>query len=372
MLSDDTVGRAAAEIADGHRIDWDAVADGARTPDERDHLACLRIVDAVARTHRAVAGGASSAGSTAPGLPAAGADGAGGFEGRVWGRYQLLQEVGAGSYGSVYRAFDPELEFEVAIKILHRHVADAQLRQQLLQEGRALAKVRDDHVVKVLGVESSGDRVGLCMEFVHGDTLEHVLSTQGTLNAREAMLIGEDVCRALSAVHAAGFVHRDVKLRNIMRDRKGRIVLMDFGTGRALDAAGAHGPMNIAGTPPYMAPEVLAGVPATAASDVYSVGVLLYHLVTGRYPVEGASVAEIKAAHMLGRRTPMSEHRADLPLPFVQVVERALAPNPSERWGSAGALLEALGKAERRHARSARLGRAGRVGGAIASASPWC
>jgi hypothetical protein len=327
MLADDILDRAAEQIADGQPVDWPAAEGSTRTPEDEHRIACLRIVDAVARAHRAL-----------PPDPAQGA-------GTMWGRYRLIQEVGAGSYGSVYRAFDPELEREVAIKILHRHVADSQLRDRLLQEGRALAKVRDTHVVSVLGVESYGDRVGLCMEFVHGDTLEQVLKTHGTMNAREATLVGQDVCRALAAVHGAGYVHRDVKVRNIMRDRTGRIVLMDFGAGREVDEGGGTGRANVAGTPPYMAPEVLAGEPATARSDVYSVGVLLYHLVTGRYPVEGSSIAEIRSAHMLGQRTPISERRSDLPLPFVQLIDRATVANPQDRWPSAGALLEALAAA---------------------------
>ena len=250
--------------------------------------------------------------------------------------------VGAGSYGSVYRAFDPELEREVAIKILHRQVSDAKLREQLLQEGRALAKVRNPYVVSVLGVESYGNRIGLCMEFVHGDTLEEVLKTRGTMNAREATIVGQDVCRALSAVHAAGYVHRDVKARNIMRDRTGRIVLMDFGARREIDEESGSGPANVVGTPPYMAPEVLVGEPATPVSDVYAVGVLLYHLVTGKYPVEGNTIAEIKTAHLLSQRTPISDRRKNLPSAFVKIVDRATAANPKARWPSAGALLKSL------------------------------
>ncbi len=324
MLADDELDRMAGQIADGEAVDWPAVEGKARTPEEQHHIASLRLVDAVARAHRA--------------LPPDLAQGAG----RTWGRYRLTQVVGSGSYGSVYRAFDPELEREVAIKILHRQVADSKLRQRLLHEGRALAKVRDTHVVSVLGVESYGDRVGLCMEFVHGDTLEEVVRTHGTMNAREATLVGQDVCRALSAVHAAGYVHRDVKAGNIMRDRTGRIVLMDFGAGREIDDGSRRGTANVAGTPPYMAPEVVAGEPATAESDVYSVGVLLYHLVTGGYPVEGRSIDEIRSAHMLGRRTPISERRSDLPLSFVQVVDHAIAVDPRERLASAGALFDAL------------------------------
>jgi len=154
--------------------------------------------------------------------------------------------------------------------------------------------------------------------------------------------VGEDVCRELAAVHHAGFAHRDAKARNVMRVRTGRIVLMDFGTGRQADQLQTSGSLDIAGTPVYMAPEVLAGQGASVSSDVYSVGVLLYHLVSAAYPVEGRTMDDLRAAHLQGRRRPLIDRRPDLPLPFVQVVERALAPDPQQRYSSAGALLEAL------------------------------
>jgi hypothetical protein len=142
-------------------------------------------------------------------------------------------------------------------------------------------------------------------------------------------------------------VHRDVKARNIMRERDtGRTVLMDFGTGRQVDQAMRAGRLDLAGTPMYMAPEVLAGQPASACSDVYSVGVLLYHLVTGHYPVEGKQIEDLRAAHMVGRRTPIAERAPDLPVRFIQVVEHALAANPDERCPSAGVLLEQLAALE--------------------------
>jgi len=153
----------------------------------------------------------------------------------------------------------------------------------------------------------------------------------------------EDVCRALAAVHRAGFVHRDIKARNVIREQGGRVVLMDFGTGRSTEEPARAGRHEIAGTPVYMAPEVLAGHGASPVSDVYSVGVLLYHLVTGEYPHEGRTMDDLRAAHRDGRRTPLVDRRPDLPLPFVQVVERALAVDPQQRWPTAGALLEALG-----------------------------
>jgi serine/threonine protein kinase len=250
----------------------------------------------------------------------------------------LLEEVGSGTYGRVHRAWDPQLECEIAIKILHRHVTD------VIPEGRTLAKVRDPNVVSVLGLETHGDRIGLCMEFVHGQTLKNRLGAMGTLSAQEAMLVGQDVCRALVAVHRAGFVHRDVKAQTSCA-RDGRIVLMDFGTGRKIEHLERAKAEGLAGTELYMAPEVLAGQPASPRSDIYSVGVLLYHLVTRRFPVEGTTREDLRAAHMFGKRTPVSEHNGHLPAAFISVLDHALAANPQQRCSSAGELLEALATA---------------------------
>jgi hypothetical protein len=127
-----------------------------------------------------------------------------------------------------------------------------------------------------------------------------------------------------------------------MREQAGRIVLMDFGTGREAEDLKEAGRAGIAGTPMYMAPEVLAGLPASESSDVYSAGVLLYYLVTSDYPVEGRTLEELRAAHMQGRRRLLSDRRSGLPVPFIQLVDKALSPDPEQRYASAGNLLEAL------------------------------
>src|SRR6185503_15787631 len=236
---------------------------------------CLRVIGGIAREHGSteVSGGpsTSSAGMLDSTVEL--------DTGESWGRFTLVRKVGAGSFGAVYLAHDPELDRDIAIKILHRRVTDDQLKARLLREGRALARVNHANVVRVIGVESHDGRVGLCTEFVKGETLESVVRTLGTMNAREAIGIGEDICRALAAVHHAGFVHCDVKARNITREDGGRNLLMAFGTGRDLREGDVRG---MAGTPLYMAPEVLAGEAASACSDVYSVGVLLYYLVTSK------------------------------------------------------------------------------------------
>lgn len=331
------IDRAVELMSDGTRLDWDDLEREAEGAEEREYLRWLRVLDQIAELHGStvpVVSDVSSGAASASSVPHPGELG-------TWGKYELIEKVGEGGFGSVYRACDRELDFELAIKILHQKTSDVRLRQALIDEGRALARIRHPNVVRVLGVESNNDRVGLCMDFVRGQALEDLLTLNGPFSAAEAVLIGVDVCGALAAVHRAGFVHRDVKARNVMREQGGRNVLMDFGAGRAL-ASQAGRSNDMTGTPLYMAPELLSGAQATAPSDIYSVGVLLYHLVTGEYPVQAATVDELRVAHRDGCRRFLSERRPDLPVRFVAVVERMLSSDPNERYLTAGAASDAL------------------------------
>ncbi len=334
MAADHTIALAAENVADRVPVDWASVENAVSSAIDRAQLEALRILDAFAGACASIPL-VGTAGASRPQTDAATAP-------RSWGRYALLREVGSGSYGRVYHAHDPELDMQVAIKVLHHQFGDADRRARLVREGRALARVRNDHVVRVLGLEAYDEQLGLCMEFVHGDTLDNVVRSYGALSADEARLVGRDVCRALAGVHREGFLHRDVKARNVMRDRTGRIVLMDFGAGISLDDAERSDARFTAGTPMYMAPEVLAGGSPSVAADIYSLGVLLYYLVSGTYPVEGRSLPELSAAHLRGQQVALRERRPSIAPGFASVVERALAPKPEDRWPSAVALLEAL------------------------------
>jgi serine/threonine-protein kinase len=240
----------------------------------------------------------------------------------------------------VYRAWDPRLDREVALKLLRPGPDDG---KQVIEEARLLARVRHPNVVTIYGADRIGGRVGLWMEFVRGQTLEKILAAQGPLSAAEASTIGTAVCQALSAVHAAHLVHRDVKAQNVMREAGGRIVLMDFGAG--LDLRPHVTADRIAGTPLYLAPEVMNGAAAAATADVYSTGVLLFHLVTGSFPIAGDTLADVRSAHRGRQRRRLRDLRPDLPPAFVQTVEHALSPNPADRFETAGALEAALGDA---------------------------
>lgn len=343
----DPLDKARDALANGEPVDWAALAARLSSETDRELLENLRVVAAIGSVHGCVDEHSvePSVPKVMAGPPVSKAQ-VGDSSGEVWGRYQLIEVVGEGNFGTVHRAWDPHLERELAIKILHRGTADARIKERLLREGKQLARVRDANVVSIHDVEEHDDRCGLCMEFVDGQTLEDVLRSRGTLNPREAVLVGQDVCRGLASAHGAGLVHRDVKARNIMRDRTGRIVLMDFGAGREVEELErANSEWNLAGTPLYMAPEVLAGHRATYASDLYSVGVLLYYLVTGKYPVTARTLKEIRTAHMFGSRVPISHRRTDLPPSFVKVVERALTANPGQRYQSAAEMLDDLGAA---------------------------
>jgi tetratricopeptide (TPR) repeat protein len=178
------------------------------------------------------------------------------------------------------------------------------------------------------------------MELIHGRTLASWVETNGVLGPSEAQAVGQDLCGALAAVHSAGLVHGDVKTHNVMREDGGRVLLMDFGAGRAAGALHAA-----AGTPLYLAPEVLAGGAATAQSDIYSLGVLLFYLLTKRYPYQADDIESLREAHANGSRVWLRDARPDLPAGLIRQVERALDPDPARRFASAGEMEAALAHA---------------------------
>ena len=327
----------AGSISDGAAVDWARLQPAAGDVHASVMLREMALLEQIASFHR----NGEESGTPTSDRAASRVETA---DEHTWGHFRLLEKVGEGTFGVVYRAQDTKLESEVALKLL---LPTGSRSARVLKEARLLARVQHPNVVKVYGTDQIDGRVGIWMEFVKGRTLANLLQTHGPFGAREAAGIGVDLCRALAAVHGAGLMHGDVKAHNVMREAGGRTVLMDFGTGKDLGAdlqLAEEGSDDFAGTPLYVAPEVFDGQPRTRLSEMYSLGVLLYHLVTNAYPVDGRSRSELEQAHRSHERKRLRDARPDLPEEFIYAVERAVSVVPSERYTTAGAFEAALSR----------------------------
>ena len=312
---------AAEAVADGGAVDWASQA--AESPELVGALEELQMLAQMHGALRSLEGDAPTIERTVL------------FR---WGELEVLAKLGEGHSGEVWSAWDPALEREVALKLAH----EGERRSNALEEARRLARVRHPNVLAIHGVDVRDGRAGLWMEKLEGSTLEQLLSSQGALGAREAAGVGIELCRALAAIHATGLVHGDVTTRNVMRERGGRIVLMDLGSGTV---SGDLAVGSLTGTPLSSAPELLAGAAPDARADLYALAVLLFRLVTGEYPVTADSLDALRVAHATGARRSLRAARADLPTGFVAAVEHGLVADPAQRYADAGAFEAALAEA---------------------------
>ena len=324
-----TLDELAGSILDGTSVDW-TMAQSTAKETERSLVAELHTLATLADFHRQQR-----------------ADLAGPSE--TWGHIRLLEPLGTGAYGRVYRGWDTRLDREVALKLLPAQSDESARTSFIIEEGRLLARVRHGNVVTIYGAEHIGDTIGLWMELIDGETVEQRLAHDGRFHPSKVIEIGAQICHAVSAVHRAGLLHRDIKAQNVMLATDGRAVLMDFGTGWEMREASAS-TVSFAGTPLYLAPELLRGGEATIQSDMYSIGVLLYRMLTGTYPVCVDSFAELRRAHDRRDRDGVLAIRPDAPRRLAGIIDRALDPDARCRYATVDALAAALAASQPRTA----------------------
>jgi hypothetical protein len=251
-------------------------------------------------------------------------------------RYELEELCGSGGMSSVYRARDTLLERHVALKILHQtYVTDAESVERFRREARAVAQLSHPNIVTVIDRGEDEGRQFIVFEYVPGENLKDVVTREGRLPVRRALELTLEVAAGLAFAHRHGLVHRDVKPQNVLMNGEGKAKVTDFGIARSLDVE--HGMTEtgtVLGTSNYIAPEQASGGQVDAYTDVYSLGVVLFELLTGRVPYTGENFVAVAMRHLNDPVPDVLDHRPDVPFRVAAAVERAMAKDPHDRFAS--------------------------------------
>ncbi|MGB8832149.1 MAG: serine/threonine-protein kinase, partial [Candidatus Sulfotelmatobacter sp.] len=259
------------------------------------------------------------------------------------GRYEILQMLGEGGMGAVYKARDRELDRFVALKLIRRELAAnpaivARFKQELLLSHQVTHK-------NVIRIYDLGDADGLkfiSMEFVEGQDLRSLILEKDKFPPEEAVEIIQQVCRALEAAHSVGVIHRDLKPQNIMRDKTGRILVMDFGMARTVEGDGMTQSGALVGTMEYMSPEQALAGNLDQRSDLFAVGLILYELLTGKMPYKAESALASLIKRTQQRAVPVSEHDGSIPAALSNIVSKCLEREAAQRYQSSAEILRDL------------------------------
>ncbi len=258
------------------------------------------------------------------------------FRGQTVGKYKILSPLGSGGFGTVYLAEDTWIDKKVAIKVPHRQNVDF---GDLLREPRLLASLNHPNIVSILTAEKQENLFFIVMEYVPGETLEAIITREGTLGLATALDYTCQICNAVDHAHRQGVIHRDLRPGNVLVTDAGLLKVADFGTSRFLEIA-AHG-TTVIGSPRYMAPEQFHGM-AVFASDIYSLGVTMYQMLTGELPYQTPGPGEVEKL-MRGELVPSPRVRNPrIPKRVNDIVMKAMAPEVAARYQRAGELLEDL------------------------------
>jgi serine/threonine protein kinase len=254
-------------------------------------------------------------------------------------RYRLLSQIASGGMAVVYKAHDTALNRVVAVKILRETFAnDVDFRARFQSEAQAAANLAHPNIVTVYDFGQDGTRSYIVMEFVDGRDLKSVIRAEAPLQLDRAIDLIVQACAALGYAHRAGLVHCDVKPQNMLVTNDGRLKVTDFGIARAISAMVPRDVETVWGTPHYFSPEQAAGEPPTPASDVYSLGVVLYEMLAGRLPFEGDNHTELAMAHLRDEPPPLTAINPSVPIQIEQIINKVMSKEPSNRYRTADQL----------------------------------
>jgi len=251
-------------------------------------------------------------------------------------RYEVLELVGTGGMSSVYKSHDRLLERDVALKVLHPHFGDDdEYVERFRREARAVAQLSHPNIVTVIDRGEADGHQFIVFELIDGENLKELVDRTGPLPARRAVDLAIAIADALSFAHEHGIVHRDVKPQNVLLNAEGEAKVTDFGIARSLDVEhGVTQTGTVLGTSNYLSPEQASGKQVTAATDVYSLGVVLYELLTGEVPFPGENFVAVAMKHLNEPVPDILERRPDVPVRLAAAMERALEKDPARRFAS--------------------------------------
>ena len=262
------------------------------------------------------------------------------------GKYQIQTEIGKGGMGQVFLGYDAMLERQVAIKVLAPHLVwETGFVERFLREARAAARLKHPSIVTIYDVGQEGSRYYIVMEYLEGTTLAHLIAQRGPQSSKIALPILGQLAGALDYAHSFGLVHRDVKPGNVIVSPSGHVTLTDFGVARAAQESRLTSTGSLVGTPQYMSPEHAQGEEVDYRSDIYSLGVVAYEMLTGRTPFGATTPHAVLHQLIYDPPPPIHTLRPDLPPKVEQVMASVLAKEPAKRYQTAGDFVRALGQA---------------------------
>ncbi len=263
------------------------------------------------------------------------------------GRYQVVEEMGRGGMGRVYKVVDTKLKEELALKIIHPEIAaEERIIERFGNELKMARKISHKNVCRMYHFEEDEGIHYLTMEFIRGESLKDMIGMMGQLSPGQALSVVKQVCEGLAEAHKLGVVHRDLKPSNIMIDREGNARIMDFGIARSLKAKGITRTGTMIGTPEYMSPEQVEGLETDQRSDLYSLGVILYETVAGRIPFDGETPFSIALKHKSEKPQDPREINPQIPENISRMIMRCLEKDREKRYQTAEELLSELNKIE--------------------------